>query len=338
MSLSINTNQSSMVALETLNATQTDLAATESAVSTGKKVSNASDNPAAFGIAAQIGGDIAGQTAVNDGLSYAAQVVGTTNSAANSILDVLKNVQNAVTTVGNNLGNKTSLGQLNKEITGYLNQINTIARNATVKGVNLLSGGVTDGNGIDTNSMTYVSGVKGDTQTLTSYSARVQADVQSLSGSSSSGSSTSGSSSSSQPATLTDALGLTSGSTANEAATGNIFFTSGSGSDLASAFTSTSGGTTTYKVPDMIKAVQNAITAMTNVTSDLGSNTQTIATMSSFGQKVSDSLTAASGALTDADMSAESAKLTSLQTKQSLGIKSLSIANGQSQNILSLFQ
>lgn len=328
MSLSINTNQSSMVALETLNATQTDLAATESAVSTGKKVSNASDNPAAFGIAAQIGGDIAGQTAVNDGLSYAAQVVGTTNSAANSILDVLKNVQNAVTTVGNNLGNKTSLGQLNKEITGYLNQINTIARNATVKGVNLLSGGVTDGNGIDTNSMTYVSGVKGDTQTLTSYSARVQADVQSLSGSSFS----------SQPATLTDALGLTSGSTANEAATGNIFFTSGSGSDLASAFTSTSGGTTTYKVPDMIKAVQNAITAMTNVTSDLGSNTQTIATMSSFGQKVSDSLTAASGALTDADMSAESAKLTSLQTKQSLGIKSLSIANGQSQNILSLFQ
>lgn len=327
MSLSINTNQASMVALETLNATQTDLAATESAVSTGKKVSNASDNPAAFGIAAQIGGDIAGQTAVNDGLSYAAQVVGTTNSAANSILDVLKNVQNAVTTVGNNLGNKTSLGQLNKEITGYLNQINTIARNATVKGVNLLSGGTDDGNGIDTNSMTYVSGVKGDTQTLTSYSARVQADVQSLNGSSS------------KPATtLTDALGLTSGSTANEAATGNIFFTSGSGSDLASAFTSTSGGTTTYKVPDMIKAVQNAITAMTNVTSDLGSNTQTIATMSSFGQKVSDSLTAASGALTDADMSAESAKLTSLQTKQSLGIKSLSIANGQSQNILSLFQ
>ncbi|MUG05185.1 flagellin C, partial [Bombella sp. ESL0378] len=67
-------------------------------------------------------------------------------------------------------------------------------------------------------------------------------------------------------------------------------------------------------------------------------NQKLIDSMSDYGQKSADSLTAASGALTDADMSAESAKLTSLQTKQSLGIKSLSIANGQSQNILSLFQ
>lgn len=77
---------------------------------------------------------------------------------------------------------------------------------------------------------------------------------------------------------------------------------------------------------------------MTNVTSDLGASQQLIESMSSYGQKSADSLTAASGALTDADMAAESARMTSLQTKQSLGIKSLSIANGQAQNILSLFQ
>nr|WP_301273238.1 flagellin [Acetobacter okinawensis] len=87
-----------------------------------------------------------------------------------------------------------------------------------------------------------------------------------------------------------------------------------------------------------IAAVQKAITAMTNVTSELGQNTKNIANMTTFGQTVSDNLTTGVGALTDADMSAESAKLTSLQTKQSLAIKSLSIANGQSQNILSLFQ
>ena len=86
MSLSINTNTSSMVALETLNATQTALSATENAVSTGKKVATAEDSPATFGIAAQMQGNIAGQSAVNDGLTFAAKVVSNADSAANNIL------------------------------------------------------------------------------------------------------------------------------------------------------------------------------------------------------------------------------------------------------------
>lgn len=320
MSLSINTNQSSMVALETLSATQSELSATENAVSTGKKVANASDNPAAFGISSQIGGDIAGQNAVNDGLSYAAQIVSSTNSAANSIIEVLKNVQNAVTTVGDNQGNATSLGQLDKELTGFMKQIDTIARNATIRGVNLLSGGTSggtqDGLGITTNSMSYVSGLQGDTEILTSYGSLI--------------SQTTGA----QGATLTDVLGLTTGSSAGVNPTSNVFLTaSATGASLGSSYADPKTATS-----QMVIIVQKAIEAMTNVTSDLGSNQKTLDAMSSYGQKVSDSLTAASGALTDADMSAESAKLTSLQTKQSLGIKALSIANGQSQNILSLFQ
>ncbi|MCX8667718.1 flagellin [Acetobacteraceae bacterium B3987] len=320
MSLSINTNQSSMVALETLNTTQSDLAKTENAVSTGKKVANASDNPAAFGISSQIGGDIAGQSAVNDGLSYASQIVSSTNSAANSIINILQNVQNAVTTVGNNMGNESSLGQLDKELTGYMKSIDTIARNATTKGINLLFGGTAASTstslGITSNSLTFVTGLQGDTQTLTGYGSLIAA--------------TTGGSG----ATLTDVLGLTSNGQAEADPTSNNFLTtSSSGTSLAYA-----GKSPTDAVAAMVGRVQKAIVAMTNVTSDLGSNQQTIDTMSSYGQKSSDSLTAASGALTDADMSAESAKLTSLQTKQSLGIKSLSIANGQSQNILSLFQ
>ncbi|MCX5614922.1 flagellin [Bombella saccharophila] len=323
MSLSINTNKSSMVALETLNTTQSDLAKTENAVSTGKKVANASDNPAAFGISSQIGGDISGQNAVNDGLSYASQIVSSTNSAANSIIKILQDVQNAVTSVGNNFGNETSLGQLNKEITGYMKSIDTIARNATTKGINLLSGGTlsgtTDGLGITSNSLTFVTGLQGDTQTLTSYGSMIGATTGFGVGH-----------------ILTEMLGLTPGSA-----------TPGVDPDVNSFLTATANGariSDTYAGDPkqgfikMISQTQKAIEAMTNVTSDLGSTQKLIDSMSDYGQKSADSLTAASGALTDADMSAESAKLTSLQTKQSLGIKSLSIANGQSQNILSLFQ
>nr|WP_277876524.1 flagellin [Acetobacter ghanensis] len=122
-------------------------------------------------------------------------------------------------------------------------------------------------------------------------------------------------------------LGLTSAGVAGSVPTTNSLFAS-----------YTTGSITAASLQSAISKVQAAIVSMTNFTSQLGNNTKQIANLTTFGQSVTDNLTTGVGALTDADMSEESAKLTSLQTKQSLAIKSLSIANGQSQNILSLFQ
>ena len=44
------------------------------------------------------------------------------------------------------------------------------------------------------------------------------------------------------------------------------------------------------------------------------------------------------GRLVDADMNEESTRLKALQTQQQLGIQALSIANSNSENILSLFK
>jgi flagellin len=57
-----------------------------------------------------------------------------------------------------------------------------------------------------------------------------------------------------------------------------------------------------------------------------------------FVSKLQDALTSGVGAMTDADLSKESAKLQSLQVKQQLGIQALSIANGSAQSALSLFR
>lgn len=303
-----------MVALETLNATQSALSATENAVSTGKKVANASDGPASFGIASQMTGNISGQSAVNDGLSYASAVVSSTNTAANQILSVLAEIQNAVTSVGNNSGSDTSLSQINDEITGYLGQIDTIAQNSTTNGVNLLSGGTTDGLSITASSLNYVTGLQGSLATVGS--------LKSLLGSSSTNPYALATGN-----TLSAMLGLTSTAAANSVPTSNSLFGS-----------YTTGSINATTLQSAISKVQAAIVSMTNFTSELGNNTKQIANLTTFGQSVTDNLTTGVGALTDADMSEESAKLTSLQTKQSLAIKSLSIANGQSQNILSLFQ
>ena len=105
-----------------------------------------------------------------------------------------------------------------------------------------------------------------------------------------------------------------------------------------SSVTGVNAGTTLTASEAAISTIQSAITKMTNIAATLGDTTTQITGMQTFTSDLSDALTSGVGALTDADLSAESAKLTSLQTKQSLAIQSLSIANSQSQSLLSLFR
>jgi flagellin len=88
----------------------------------------------------------------------------------------------------------------------------------------------------------------------------------------------------------------------------------------------------------MLKGVNAALTAMTSAAANLGSISSRIDLQTDFVSKLSDSVTAGVGKLVDADMEAESSKLSALQTQQQLSIQSLSIANSSSQNILSLFR
>jgi len=57
-----------------------------------------------------------------------------------------------------------------------------------------------------------------------------------------------------------------------------------------------------------------------------------------FVSTISDSVDSGVERLVDADMEAESSRLSALQTQQQLAVQSLSIANSAPQNILSLFR
>lgn len=70
----------------------------------------------------------------------------------------------------------------------------------------------------------------------------------------------------------------------------------------------------------------------------LGSIENRIDIQKDFSTKLKDALDAGIGALVDADMNRESARLQALQVQQQLGVQALSIANGQPQIILSLFR
>ena len=92
----------------------------------------------------------------------------------------------------------------------------------------------------------------------------------------------------------------------------------------------------------LVTAVQGNVTqTISNVVTagaSLGAAKNQVEGQIDFVSKLMDAIDKGVGALIDADMNAESARLASLQVQQQLGIQALSIANQNSQNILALFR
>ena len=81
--------------------------------------------------------------------------------------------------------------------------------------------------------------------------------------------------------------------------------------------------------------VENAVSSALN---KFGASMQYVENQITYNSKKNDALTDGLGALVDADLAKESANLQSLQTRQQLGIQTLSLANQGPQVLLSLFR
>lgn len=92
------------------------------------------------------------------------------------------------------------------------------------------------------------------------------------------------------------------------------------------------------KLETYVSAVDDALGAITDAATNLGAIKNRIGLQQDFVKALTDSLDRGIGQLVDADMNAESTRLQALQVQQQLGIQALSIANGGSQSILSLFR
>ena len=88
----------------------------------------------------------------------------------------------------------------------------------------------------------------------------------------------------------------------------------------------------------MVATITTSLANVDSALSKLSSGSKKFSIQATFAQTLSDTLTAGIGTLVDANMAQESAQLTALQTKQSLGIQALSIANQAPSAILSLFR
>jgi flagellin len=101
---SVNTNMGAMVALQSLESTNSSLAATQKQVSTGFRVADASDDGAAFAIAQGIRSTVGGLTSANAQLGNVNGLLTTTQSSLTSVSNVLSSFRNTLVQLsGNNV-------------------------------------------------------------------------------------------------------------------------------------------------------------------------------------------------------------------------------------------
>jgi flagellin len=143
MTISVNTNTNAMTALQYLTKTQADMSATQTAISTGFKVSSAKEDGAAFAIAQNMRGNVSAYTAVTDSLNRGMSSVDVAMSAGQSISDLLVQMKQKALSAADSSLDTASRQALNNDFTALRDQITTITKNAVFNGFNLVDGSTT---------------------------------------------------------------------------------------------------------------------------------------------------------------------------------------------------
>jgi flagellin len=135
---------------------------------------------------------------------------------------------------------------------------------------------------------------------------------------------------------------LLSAGSANVSITSTISggqFTISNASTLSGVSTALSGGVgTTATALALLSTIDAQSLIVGQSLGTLGAASASLNFVSTFTKTLSDAVTEGLGALVDADLAQEGARLQALQVKQQLGVQSLGIANQRPQIILSLFR
>ncbi|QOZ71686.1 MULTISPECIES: flagellin [Bradyrhizobium] len=300
---SLLTNSTAMTALQTLRSVSSQLSSTQTRISTGQRVSTASDNAAYWSIATSMRADNAALSAVSDSLGLSAATVDTEYTALNTVIGdkdsglvKLQSLLVEAKTAG------IDRSKIQADITQIQQQMKSTADAATFNGVNWLS---------------TTASTPATVDLVSSYS-RVQ----------------------STPTTGAITLTVSSYSLFTASTSGILDTQTTSGVSVANmTITSLTDAASDQTTLDgYIAQVTAAINSAASAAADLGAVKNRISTNTEFVKTLMDSVDRGIGQLVDADMNQESTRLAALQVQQQLGVQALSIANNSSQSILSLFR
>ena len=372
---SILTNASAMTALQTLAQTNKNLNVTQNRIATGLRVSEASDNAAYWSIATGMRAQNGALGAVKDSMGFGAAVVDTAYTALNEAISKTEDIFKKYVSLEQG---GVDANAVNAEIDQLKAQVTAIAKNADFEGQNLLKTGGSDltvvtgyiKGGASSPAPSQPTLVLDNTDAVAAAAADALAvtvdglDTTDLAANQSftftvgtKTYSVNAGSSGMNNATLIgtiqskladDGIAATwDGTTLSLAKTAtasgeSIAF---SGGEIVEA----SGGIQTMDVEAFdletqigtvsdAASAEAALGAMRAAAAKMGAAKMRIDSQVDFTSKLMDAVDRGIGVLVDADMNAESARLSALQVQQQLGIQALSIANSNSQTILSLFR
>ena len=137
---SIHTNRSALQALQAVNAATRDLAATQTRVSTGLKVTDAKDNAAIWAIAQGMRAEMVGWGAAAQSLSRAQSALDVTGTALAGINDVLIRVRELASAYSDTSISANSRALIRADIEALIRQVDDQAKLASFDGLNFLNG------------------------------------------------------------------------------------------------------------------------------------------------------------------------------------------------------
>ncbi|NSZ15708.1 flagellin N-terminal helical domain-containing protein [Agrobacterium vitis] len=317
---SIMTNNSAISALSTLRSISSQMETTQSAISSGYKVKDASDNAAYWSIATTMRSDNKAMSAVQDALGVGAAKTDTAYTGMEAAIDVVSDIKAKLVAAREPGVDKD---KINKELTELKNQLGSVAKSASFNGENWLY------DNSDTTGTTqemvgsFVRGSDGNVSiktisfdTTNSMLINDEAAAGGLL---------------TKDTVATYAYGTTT-------TTASYYLISSVAGDATSSEVTLTSTTSDDEIDGMVASVDKMLSSMTDAAATIGATKSRIESQSSFAKDLSDTIDVGIGKLVDADMNEESTKLKALQTQQQLGIQALSIANSSTENVLSLFR
>jgi flagellin len=297
---SISTNAGAMVALQALNRTNDELAVVQKRVATGLRVSDAKDDGAAYTVAQKVRADMSAITSANEQLGGSKGLLDTTIAGLQKVSDTMTQIKSVLTKLGDSRVTDEERKGYNVQFSALVNQVNRFISDTTYNGKTLLE---TDDTAAE--DVTAVRNERGDGYTIKKTDA----------------------------STLTfdpEGINLTDdGADAADAFSAELTAEEARAM-LGSAADAGSLGDNA-KFADVEKAINDAL-------NQYGSDSKYVEAQVSYNKQKLDSLEGGIGALIDADLAKESARMQSLQIRQQLGTQTLSTANQAPQALLKLFQ
>lgn len=144
MTTSVHTNTSALIALQNLNRTNDQLAATQSRVNTGLKVQGAKDNAAVWAVAQGQRADKGALEAVTTSLKRATSIADVSLAAGQQISDLLIELKQKATAAADESATLAMRTSYNDEFQSLLKSIGSFADNAIFDKTNILNGASTD--------------------------------------------------------------------------------------------------------------------------------------------------------------------------------------------------